>query len=710
MLAPNIGVVKEKEIAYKNKEYSSHIKMQFFYSGYNKERIEPDTNVLVYVVDSFSYFYYKIKKRIDWLLVDESHSVETGSLFRTKLLELNNLIAKFKKRDTAIVYVTATMNQYSPVDIIIENKHEKKLNITVSNSFNDTFKRAYKDYKDGKKVAIFTQNIHIIKRFADEKGVLIGNFIMGKTIREKLVSKVRIRQNRRNKLIISTSTGFEGHSILTKGFNVYIFENRNVIHECFFLSNIIQAFGRFRNGTSYCEWCVIPVKEVPSIDYNLLKININKKLSKDLHPRVIYRDANRVIQEYLYLYQVEGKWHIELNAIRLQLHHERQQTDLLIYDNNIGSVLQNVEFNYLNNEPKKLPHKKKAKHNKTTTDFLLSNGATIDIYKLLGNPLQFNGVSFKAAITYVEKFIHLRRFAYNKDYAGDSENANCADQGRPIMYTEQRGLEILKSELLQREIKIAMIEAYKIHKGLPNVSVNEESITERKKKLDKLFIELVVAFMNVPVYIKPRISGNRNYDAFNLISTNEIIALARYFNITVTHIDIVSCFPRIIYTMCDLPLPDNFYGINKKNKKKINIFLNNFMYSAGKRGKRTGKILNEEEQRKRAIKQFRVYNFDEVVIKYLMDKYFITNSRGSLFYDLEYHEKKIVNELIEYFTSKFKPISNDGVIRKHDGIIVFNHYETVEYDERLDEEIIDDNMDIVDFFKYNEQGGFLAVK
>ena len=63
--------------------------------------------------------------------------------------------------------------------------------------------------------------------------------------------------------------------------------------------------------------------------------------------------------------------------------------------------------------------------------------------------------------------------------------------------------------------------------------------------------------------------------------------------------------------------------------------------------------------------------FHTDVVSYLMDTYFDVkeNYRGRLTSDCAFHEKGIMNELLKTIDDEF----NDGVIRRHDSIIIFNN-------------------------------------
>ena len=91
-----------------------------------------------------------------------------------------------------------------------------------------------------------------------------------------------------------------------------------------------------------------------------------------------------------------------------------------------------------------------------------------------------------------------------------------------------------------------------------------------KQNIQDRFIRLLMAVSQPKVYVPKKIRNNRDYNITTEVSMRVIKEVADLFNKLCTEVDIVSCNSRIIYALCGLDLPTDFYGKNKENKKNIN--------------------------------------------------------------------------------------------------------------------------------------------
>jgi hypothetical protein len=179
------------------------------------------------------------------------------------------------------------------------------------------------------------------------------------------------------------------------------------------------------------------------------------------------------------------------------------------------------------------------------------------------------------------------------------------------------------------------------------------------EKASKIVAKFIMSFINTKVTVSPNWTANRNYNIFTQIGIPEINLIGNTFEIEIIEIDIKSAFARILYAFNDLELPVDFYGIDKINKKSINVMLNNFFF-------RPELARNEAHQRQDAIKKLEFYKFHPKVIEYLMDNFFKADSRGRLFHFLSFHEKKIITQVKKTLETE----NNFGVIRRHDSVIL----------------------------------------
>ena len=175
------------------------------------------------------------------------------------------------------------------------------------------------------------------------------------------------------------------------------------------------------------------------------------------------------------------------------------------------------------------------------------------------------------------------------------------------------------------------------------------------------YIRLVMAFSQGKIKLPKKIRNSRNYNLLTEVSMKLINDVAELFDTEAYEIDIISCNIRIIYAMCGLSLPSNFYGENKVNKKQINALINRLSIEFPQKNK-----WNVSNYKKNRIKEMRGFNFDEKVIKFLMDNFWY-DSTDAVFNFCSYHEKKIIEKLrLEIDKGEHK-----GIIRRHDSVVYF---------------------------------------
>ena len=143
-----------------------------------------------------------------------------------------------------------------------------------------------------------------------------------------------------------------------------------------------------------------------------------------------------------------------------------------------------------------------------------------------------------------------------------------------------------------------------------------------------------------------------SYDVLKLIALK--------FNIPIAEVDVRTCNPRILYALCGMELPSDFYGENKKNKRKINVLLNSF--AIGKQ--------------KHHIKRDLInYGFHPKVIKFLLDTFCNDakpKPKGALFNLCAYHEQKIIHDLQRQLIAD--NLGDATFIRRHDSVISFGDF------------------------------------
>jgi hypothetical protein len=176
------------------------------------------------------------------------------------------------------------------------------------------------------------------------------------------------------------------------------------------------------------------------------------------------------------------------------------------------------------------------------------------------------------------------------------------------------------------------------------------------------YVRLVMAISQKNIKLPKKERNSRDYNLLTEVSMDLIQLITDAFDKEMVEVDIVSCNPRIIYAYCGLKLPVNFYGENKKNKKKINTLLNRLSVDFPRERKICWK-----EYKKNRKKELVDLGFDKKVIKFLFKKFW-QRDKGALFEFCSYHEMRIIEKL----QNELKTLSDYGsYLRRHDSVISF---------------------------------------
>ena len=268
IIVPNKQVVISKQqkqldtLKYGTDDEKKKIKnIGFFYGDISSDKLEfGKFDTMMFVVDSFLNYSEQIiknKNLIDKILIDEVHSMIIQSTFRNRLVGfLEHIQQNFTS--SKIVSVTATPMLFNKVNIKIipDTLLERDINVT-SNQIS-TLKRIKNDLKNNENVVVALQDVRLLKKLANEDGVLDANLKIGETLYRKVVEAVVLNLNKESNLTIISSAGFEGFDIENGTNKVYVFEDRAFDYQTFYSQNIAQIIGRSRQGTKYIEWCRMP--------------------------------------------------------------------------------------------------------------------------------------------------------------------------------------------------------------------------------------------------------------------------------------------------------------------------------------------------------------------------------------------------------------------------------------------------------------------
>lgn len=667
IIAPNRAVVMSKEEDYRKNGNHSGNRIKFFYKG-SIDMSFLDAEVLMFVSDSFLMMKSKlefIQDRINWVLIDEAHSVEIQSSFRKKLINFTKRVKEIIGEKPALTCVTASPNYFSDVTIRIENDRIPKIKINLLKDWQKAISDIINLRAKGEKVLVATNDKNVIYRLKDKNSVLKADFVIGEGLSRGLVELVTLKQDAESTLKIISSRGFEGFDIYGKDYNVFYFEDRGSVSgfQTFFISNLYQAINRVREGAKTINYIrkdlsnarKVPFKNIDLevqefIDRNDISIYQKQSLNPDkkyyiFHPYIIFwQNREEDSPDY-------GKYTLEKNDSAVKLLKETLLFDKPFPAPEFKQFLEdrNIEIIDKREIQKKLPEIKLKDEFKEAR--LLSNENYISRLDLFGDDYKLFIRPKDSVDDYLKEFnTYIRR----KDF----------DKTRGMTYREEIAKELLTNrDEFQRVLK-ELTKAYNersINKYGVKVSKPYRDIF--KKKSVSILLNMITMFANERITVPSKWVANRDYNVLTEIGVPEIILVSKEFGVETTEIDVNSCFVRVLYSLNHKQLPEDFYGENKENKLKINMFLNDFFYNPNKRS-------SKKLQRQRARNKFRKFNFNEDVIEFLMDNFFESRFRGGLFNFLTFYEKQIVSRLKKVALEEFK---TEGVARRHDSLILFNN-------------------------------------
>lgn len=674
LIAPNQSVVKDKQVEHTAGKFAPNKRVAFVYEGNGLRGVANDYDLIVLVSDSFVNFAYKLHGKVDKLMIDEYHSVIIQSAFRYKLKKMMYALQDDFK-DASISFVTASPLLYSNIDIQIDNTYVEERVLHSSNNVEESILRCVASIKTGKKVLIFAQDSAIIKKILRDSGRQDFRLIAGASFTTTLLSKEKYKLNNNSNIIICSSAAFEGWSDYSINGDVYLYMNLGNSHNTFLGCNIYQAIGRLREGYNYAEACITNLGGggFPNKIITNLNAKIDKFIGIDNVP--IERKQSRSYCFYMY-----GK---KVNS-----------TDLIPYtyykrDKNIYTLCKYYPAIDVHDEIKQIDTRLKVytEYFKTRSISLIDVDVDITQKRLTSrlrreqrvdnivcnindNDLQENFMDFffksftpnNKREYYIEEIDVMQEVGYNLGIHVDDK------------------YQILKEYLsdgYHQELRDLFIKS-KQSKGW-----GRDKIREALKSFNETIYEYTidVAIGITFERIDSNIVGHRDYNKLTLIGISMIEFISDKLGLKVTEVDIKNCFPRIIYALNGMDLPNDFYGVDRgKNKKRVNIILNSFRYDRGK---------NRVETRQRSDAKSSLISagLDTKVVVWLLDNYFNTEFKGNLFNYLAYHERCIIGaamDLVEAY--------NTGVrmYRRHDSFVCFE----------------DVNYGCLDEFKYLGEGGW----
>jgi hypothetical protein len=687
IIAPNKAVIEEKQKAYKSGELNTDNRIGFFYQE-GEDKSFTGFNVLMFVADSFLHMKYQLEQisdRINWVLIDEVHSVERQQTFRPNLVGLrekvSSIVRHSKYSSVKIATVTASPNKYSPVDVTIENTDIKPVLVHTTNSHDNSIQRARKLIKQGENVLVCTNNIGIIKAFCINKE-LRANVVAGDNLIKNIVGSMKFHDLKSDAgLFVISTKAFEGWDLYGSVFHVFYYEDRAREHTTFSIQNLYQAISRPRKGAIYIEYCRTIYdnrKSVMSKD-KILKHISRKDLSERRKLKAPYNKFSPYIQE---IKNKNGSSTTKFNEIIHGLSLEDKDFDRSDWfkDEWFSDFLQKRHITIKDLKEMSSP----APRTRTRLDALKSN-------------------LFKNRKWIAEKGIfdnHQIKVDTRNEYTDKELRTAITKYISQINYDGLQHLTDMQVEILDMvahpkrmaKIKAQLVKVNNKYQDEWYQSVNITYVECRnakatfKESLDRNFPLVLMGLVNKVVHFAYKSSANREFGVHTSFNIATLEHITKSVKGSILEVDVRSEFPRILYALLlKKPLPEGFYGANKMNKRAMNIALNMIAYKPYKICKATKELQKDSKgkfipnSRNKSHQRIDNYNrliragFEKRFADVLMDEFF--EEPVSAVYDLcSMYEGFIIDEIKQALERmKIDGFISDGYQRRHDSLIIFNY-------------------------------------
>ncbi len=721
MVAPNKSVVKDKELQEIEKRnngravkfYNGDKEQRFIY-GRDSQTLETrgiknslgaDVNgrypdLVTIVVDSLllPHNLEQLKKyNVTKILIDECHSVIQQSTFRKSLINFQDRV-KEHFPNASIVSMTATPTLYAEVDFKLDWKHLTGNKIYHTRNQKKTIESAIQQIKEGKNVVVFSNDGGILSRMRkNKKAPLTAKTILGASLSANLFKRVKVVEDAESNLTLCSSSGFEGHDIWYKDAYVYFFENRSGEFSSFYQSNLKQASGRTRLGAKKITYCRTELAnsrkdifkgEIETLVHNFVndkRYPPEQKVSKMI-PKNPNNQWKKIPNIYLpYIHSItddNGVTRVEVNKGAVEMYREsmicdknfpiseydefwRERKVEFIYDDgtitkvnikppsDINTIKKNLESNVKNIE---------------AIGLFQDGRHHIDNYEI-GRQFSYNYMKRQYKKIYD---VYIAEMNYNGKYNIAEHQTKIAEL---ISFTKNKNdsrKNVIASpvfETLKEEIIELKLQSVKDKKG--GLEDSENSIEEFIERSDAILTRLLFIFAEHKAHSYSKWTLHRDYNFLTTVPYRIIEHISKYLGISCMEIDIRSCNLRILYALNGKNLPNNIYGEGKKNKLWINTKLNDSFYTLDK-----GEKNDFKANLKRAFKN-KGFKDDEVLDYYIENYSFTKNEyRGQFTSDMAFHEMNIITQL--WREIKEGGNLNDGVIRRHDSLIIFNNRQYLE--------------------------------
>ena len=622
----NIIIVPNRQVVISKQEtYNGDNRVGFIYGDPKSDSVDFNKyDILVFVADSFMLSMDKLIANLDKIyriLQDEVHTGIIQSTYRNNLRGLSKFIDEnFPSK--ARVSVTATPMLFQKVDIKLQPESIEARDIVITQNQDKTLERIKGRLKSGKKCLVALQDARLLKGLVDNGETLEARFKTGKRLFSKILETLPIKENEDSNLVIISSAGFEGFDINDGIYSVFILEDRARDYSTYYPQNVPQIIGRPRLGTDYIEWsCFSNSGRTKIIDWDELErqakskaISHEKKQSSPKYSALrkyssIVQDSRLgliteiVLDRNLYDLDKE-KIDLDLNGLDMYSDFFSDRGFTLIDDRSKGSKRSKL---------KNSSHKQAHKFVQLNRGIVESTGVFDKVEVDLYPKESLNG--YQKAYE-----IYLRRKYWDAPVLAWDDNILPEDVVNVMKFNrELTCLAILKDEK-------------KIEKGIKHITKfkkqqKKEELGRKSKEYKKWLIEFEMSILNVYPRLLMMVSqgiikapskmvNSRDFNLTTSTSIEVLEAVTELFDVEFKETDIVSCNPRIIYALLGLELPSNFYGLNKINKKRINILLNTISKHHA-----ISKKIDVAQYKKDKVKEMRKYGFDEKVVSFLITEF-----------------------------------------------------------------------------------------
>ena len=733
MIAPNVAVVRDKELQYKANpdKWGKGKNIRFIHKsaidknvGIDEKGQHPD--IIVIVVESFFILFHLISKyTIGKILIDECHSVrkQAVSKSRPKLVNLQNKLQKMMP-EASIVRMTATPNQFDKVDVKLVYPHIKPMDIFVTPDRESVLKNIKSLVKNGEKVSLFSNNARNVVKLSNGKDPLIIKEVIGKKFRQSIYKYTKIKSDENSNFVLASSRGYEGWDDERLDVNNFFLEDRSQSWDSASRGQMKQALERTRKGAksnTYCRMNISKRKEIfpkginKEID-DFLSSNRSPEqmMSKNIASNPNMRNSSKKKNKFLpFLHQEIDENGVvtvtkKVEAVEDYLEHNEWDKNLQNKTQDPFWTERSVTFRFDDAPQSRGTSRRKSE--KIMIENLYYNQDEIRRNDTYGKDFKVKILDFtgqcigttkatKGTIDY-----HTMRILYSRLY---KEFIFCKNYDNTYVMTphQKQILDILsinedddnwktplgnifdwKSYDEFGKLCSDLVGLYKQKQDEKNGFIIDEQtgfVIGKKSKEQKiadaekfaesvpaLLSQLLLMLANERASVPQNWTVNRDYNLTTKVSMRMIKHLTEYVDRKVFELDIRTSNSRILYALVGKTLPDDFYGVNKVNKTKINMLLNDFFYDEDS-------SVSKKHQKQKKIQQFRKYNFDEDVIDLLFKRWFVPKNgfRGKFASDMAYYEKTIMSEAMQLLDKE----KNTGVIRRHDGTLVWDNVQNLSF-------------------------------